>query len=80
MSIDYLMKKVWHPGSMKNIQVVWEKEQQEKDRIRKAQEMKTKLEEEKHHEEIRRLQVKAGQIPASQLDRLDWMYEWKGHA
>jgi hypothetical protein len=42
--------------------------------------MKTKLEEEKHHEEIRRLQVKAGQIPASQLDRLDWMYEWKGHA
>ena len=50
MSINYLMKKVWHPGSMKNIQVVWEKEQQERDLIRKAQEMKTKLEEERHHD------------------------------
>jgi len=22
--LDYLNKKVWHPGSMKNIQKVWE--------------------------------------------------------
>lgn len=29
---------------------------------------------------MRRLQVKAGLIPASQLERLDFMYEWKGNA
>jgi len=23
MGLDYLNKKVWHPGSMKNIQKVW---------------------------------------------------------
>lgn len=66
-SLDYLMKKVWHPGSMKNVKIVWDKEQEEKQLIRKAQEMKTKLEEERHHDEMRRLQVKAGLIPASQL-------------
>lgn len=29
--LDYLNKKVWHPGSMKNIQKVWEEEQKQKE-------------------------------------------------
>ena len=29
---------------------------------------------------MRKLQVEAGLIPASQLERLDFMYEWKGNA
>jgi len=27
MGLDYLNKKVWHPGSMKNIQKVWDAQQ-----------------------------------------------------
>ena len=79
MSLDYLMKKVWHPGSMKNIQKVWEEEQKQRELMRKAEEMKKKLVEERHYNEIRRLQVQAGQLPASQLERLDWIYEFKGN-
>ena len=30
MGLDYLNKKVWHPGSMKNMQIVWEAEQKQK--------------------------------------------------
>lgn len=29
MGLDYLNKKVWHPGSLKNIQKVWQVEQEE---------------------------------------------------
>jgi len=33
-----------------------------------------KLKEEKHIEDLKRQQVEAGIIPASTLQRLDWMY------
>ena len=35
-----------------------------------------KLKEERHLEELKKLQVEAGIIPKSHLDRMDWMYDW----
>lgn len=32
--------------------------------------------EEQHNEELKRIQVEAGLIPRSHLDRMDWMYDW----
>jgi len=45
MGLDYLMKKVWHPGSMKNIEKVWEAEEKQREIDRKYLEMKKKLHE-----------------------------------
>jgi hypothetical protein len=43
MGLDYLNKKVWHPGSMKNIQKVWEQEQIQKEINKKQRERNKKL-------------------------------------
>ena len=48
------------------------KDQEEKRLTREAQ---RRLKEEQHYEELKRLQVEAGLIPKSRLQRLDWMYE-----
>lgn len=76
MGLDYLMKKVWHPGSMKNIEKVWLAEEKQREIDHKHLEMKKKLQEERHNEELKKLQVEAGLIPRSHLDRMDWMYDW----
>lgn len=76
MGLDYLNKKVWHPGSMKNIQKVWEVEQQQKEINKRARERAKKLLEEQHNDELKRIQVEAGLIPRSHLDRMEWMYDW----
>ena len=76
MGLDYLNKKIWHPGSMKNIQKVWEVEQVQKDINKRARERAKKLLEEQHNDELKRIQVEAGLIPRSHLDRMEWMYDW----
>lgn len=32
--------------------------------------------EERHNEILKKLQVEAGFIPKSHLDRMEWMYDW----
>ena len=76
MGLDYLNKKVWHPGSMKNIQKVWQVEQQQRQINKKSRERAKKLLEEQHNDELKRIQVEAGLIPRSHLDRMEWMYDW----
>lgn len=76
MGLDYLNKKVWHPGSMKNIQKVWEVEQAQKEINKRARQRAKKLLEEQHNDELKRIQVEAGLIPRSHLDRMEWMYDW----
>ena len=43
MGLDYLNKKIWHPGSMKNIQKVGEVEQTQKEINKKNRERAKKL-------------------------------------
>ena len=76
MGLDYLNKKVWHPGSMKNIQKVWEVETIQKEINKRRREREKKLLEEQHNDELKRIQVDAGLIPRSHLDRMEWMYDW----
>ncbi len=75
MGLDYLNKKVWEPGSMKNIQKVWQEEMKAHEAFKRKKERHKKLIEEKHNEELKKIQVEAGLIPRSHLDRMDWMYE-----
>lgn len=50
MGLDYLNKKVWHPGSMKNIQKVWDAQQAELQVIKKQRERAKKLHDEQYNE------------------------------
>lgn len=76
MGLDYLNKKVWHPGSMKNIQKVWDAQQAQLQVIKRQKERAKKRQDEQYNEEMKRIQVEAGLIPRSHLDRMDWMYDW----
>lgn len=53
--LDFLNKKCWHTGSIKNIQKVWEAEQKENERLRILSEREKKLVEERHNEELKRI-------------------------
>ena len=55
MGLDYLQKKNWHPGSMRNREEVWLREQLQKEIMKKELERSKKLQEEKHNEELKRL-------------------------
>lgn len=75
MGLAFLNKKSWHTGSFQNIEKVWIAEQKKKDQDRRQGELLKKLKEERHLEEMKKLQVEAGLIPASHLNRMDWMYQ-----
>ena len=75
MGLSFLNKKIWHPGSFANIEKVWIAEQKHKELERKAIEKAKKIKEEKAIEELKKIQVANGLIPASHLNRLDFMYQ-----
>lgn len=55
---------------------VWVKEQKQIEDQKKHVERMKKLQEERHNEELKRMQVEAGHIPRSYLDRQEWMYDY----
>ena len=75
MGLAFLNKKSFHTGSFQNIEKVWKAEQKEKELERRVKEAQKKLKEERHYEEIKKIQVMNGLLPKSRLQRLDWMYE-----
>jgi hypothetical protein len=62
MGLDYLNKKTWHTGSIKNIEKVWIQEQKEMEKIKKQEEAAKRLQEERYNEELKKLQYNAGLI------------------
>ena len=74
MGLSYLAKKTWHPEKFSNIEKVHNAEQKKEDEERLKNERIKKLREERHIEDLKRMQVEAGIIPESSLQRLDWMY------
>lgn len=75
MGLSFLNKKIWHPGSFANIEKVWIAEQKHREVERKAIENAKKIKEEKAIEELKKIQVEHGLIPASHLNRLDFIYQ-----
>jgi hypothetical protein len=75
MGLSYLNKKNWHPEKFSNIEQVWNAEQKESEVGRLRDERIKKLKEERHIEDLKKMQVEAGMIPESCLQRLDWMYQ-----
>ena len=75
MGLSFLNKKIWHPGSFANMEKTWVTEQKYREVEIRAMEKAKKIKEEKVLEEMKRLQVDKGLIPASHLNRLDFMYQ-----
>lgn len=75
MGLSFLNKKIWHPGSFANMEKTWVTEQKYREVEIRAMEKAKKIKEEKVLEEMKKLQASKGLIPASQLNRLDFMYQ-----
>lgn len=75
MGLAFLNKKSWHTGSFKNIEQVWIAEEEHRDKMKKILEQKKKLKEEKFSEELKKIQVEAGLLPKSALEKMPWMYD-----
>lgn len=73
--MDYLQKKVWHPGRIQNIERVWKKEKQQVEFHKKQKEREAKLLEERISEQLKVSQIQQGYLPQSYINRLDWMYD-----
>ena len=75
MALSFLNKKIWHPGSFANMEKTWVTEQKYREVERRAIEKAKKIKEEKVFEEMKKIQVEKGLIPAYHLHRLDFMYQ-----
>ena len=73
MALSFLNKKIWHPGSFANMEKTWVTEQKYREVERRAIEKAKKIKEEKVFEEMKKIQVEKGLIPAYHLHRLDFM-------
>lgn len=72
----FLNKKEFHTGSFKNMESVWIAEQKKLQQDKQFLEQKKRLLEEKYSEELKRMQVKAGLLPESALNKMEWMYRY----
>ena len=75
MALSFLNKKILHPGSFANMEKTWVTEQKYREVERRAIEKAKKIKEEKVYEEMKKIQVEKGLIPAYHLHRLDFMYQ-----
>jgi len=75
MSKNFLSKKSWHTGSIKNIEDIWVREQGAHEEKKKNYRLQREKEEEQRRFELRRMaEVAAGR---KIVDRVEWMYQIK---
>ena len=72
--LSFLNKKDFHTASFKNREQVWLAEQRKLEQDRNFLEQKKRLLEEKYSEELKRMQVRAGLLDESALNKMEWMY------
>ncbi|KAK9792960.1 hypothetical protein WJX73_009574 [Symbiochloris irregularis] len=71
--LAFLNKKGWHPGSIRNQEKVWAREQEHEAEQRKMEEMREAIEQERQQEELRGLACKAGL--KQENNSMDWLYQ-----
>ncbi len=75
MSLQFLSKKSWHTGKLKNQERVWVEEQKAEAEKKKVMELQKQLEEERQMHELRQIQRASGHVVDDRDGSLDWMYE-----
>lgn len=77
-ALQFLNKKSWHTGLIKNNEKVWLREQAAEKEKQRVTELQKQLEEERRLEEIQRLEIESGRLDPSEVkrrQRIEWMYE-----
>jgi len=75
MSLQFLGKKSWHTGKLKNQEKVWVEEQKAEAEKKKVAELQKQLEEERQIHELRQIQRASGHAIDDTDGALSWMYE-----
>ncbi|KAK9846165.1 hypothetical protein WJX84_002742 [Apatococcus fuscideae] len=71
--LSFLNKKTWHPGNSANQERLWKKEQEHAAELKRLEDFKKQIAEERQKKELEDVAVAAG--VKVQQDRLDWMYQ-----
>jgi N-terminal domain of CBF1 interacting co-repressor CIR len=58
--LAFLNKKGWHPGSIQNQEKVWKREEEHLKELKKAEELRKQIAEEREKEELRAVAEAAG--------------------
>lgn len=77
-ALQFLNKKSWHTGLIKNNEKVWLREQAAAKEQQRVAELQKQLEEERRLEEIQRLEIESGRLDPAEVkrrQRIEWMYE-----
>jgi hypothetical protein len=60
--LAFLNKKGWHPGSIQNQEKVWKREEEHTKEMKKADELRKQIAEEREKEEMRSIAEAAGVV------------------
>ena len=71
--LQFLNKKSWHTGGMKQIEKVWKREQEHAEEKAKVAELKKQIEEEREQLSLQRLAEDGGH-QKKKVERVDWLY------
>lgn len=66
------MKKSWHPLTYRNQEKIWKLEQKAEEELKKVEQLKKELEEERAVHDLKVLHEATGRTKKN--DRLEWMY------
>eukprot|EP01120_Amphizonella_sp_Union-15-10_P009758 TRINITY_DN3772_c0_g1_i1.p1 TRINITY_DN3772_c0_g1~~TRINITY_DN3772_c0_g1_i1.p1 ORF type:complete len:371 (+),score=104.32 TRINITY_DN3772_c0_g1_i1:116-1114(+) len=73
MNKNFLSKKSWHTGTIKNVEKVWKAEQRAYAEDKATKQLKRELEEERQIEELKKLHE--DQTGHKRAERVDWLYQ-----
>lgn len=69
------MKKSWHPKKLANQEKVWKAEQEKNLEMKKLNDLRKEIEDERNREEYRDMAKKSGLIKDDGNKKLEWMYK-----
>lgn len=70
---DLNLKKSWHPGTFKNIELVFKREKAVEEEKKRIEQLRKEKDEERRREELEALAEAAGKVKKKSA-RLEWMY------
>ena len=74
MSLKFLSKKSFHTKTIHNVERTWQAEQNAEAEKKKVEEVRKRLEQDRHNEELLRLQAEASGLSTSTKARIEWLY------
>ena len=74
MSLRFLSKKSFHTKTIHNVERTWQAELNAQAEKKKMEEVRKRLQHDRHNEELLRLQAEASGLPTAAKARIEWLY------